>query len=323
MSQFGVAFFRALKERFGTEADIGFRERGYLLLASETGEETLLSNHDVQKAEGADIVLMDQAALADNFRWLRTSDLRLGAFGRTGEGWFDAHSLLGLLRGAARQKARYLHGEVVGITRDGTRIGGVTLADGSHIACGTLVNAAGPQAGDVAALAGVPLPVEPRKRCVFVVACRSALPGMPLMVDPTGVWIRPEGEVYICGVSPPDDTDSRAHDFEVDYGLFEEVVWPMLAHRVPAMEALKLQRAWAGHYDYNTLDQNAVIGRHPQIANFIFANGFSGHGLQQSPAAGRAAAELIAHGKFVSLDLALFGYERVMAGRAVKELNVI
>ena len=114
-------------------------------------------------------------------------------------------------------------------------------------------NAAGPPAGDVAALAGVPLPVEPRKRCVFVVACRSALPGMPLMVDPTGVWIRPEGEVYNCGVSPPDDTDSRAHDFEVDYGLFEEVVWPMLAHRVPAMEALKLQlaqqrcRKWREH----------------------------------------------------------------------------
>jgi len=323
MSQFGVAFFRALKERFGTEADIGFRERGYLLLASETGEETLLANHDVQKSEGADIVLMDQAALADNFRWLRTSDLRLGAFGRTGEGWFDAHSLLGLLRGAARQKARYLHGEVVGITRDGARIAGVTLADGTQISCGMLVNAAGPQAGDVAALAGVPLPVEPRKRCVFVVACRTGLPGMPLMVDPTGVWIRPEGEVYICGVSPPDDTDTRASDFEVDYALFEEVVWPMLAHRVPAMEALKLQRAWAGHYDYNTLDQNAVIGRHPEIANFIFANGFSGHGLQQSPAAGRAAAELIVHGKFVALNLALFGYERVMTGRAVKELNVI
>ena len=268
-----------------------------------------MANHEVQKAEGADIVLMDQAALADNFRWLKTSDLRLGAFGRTGEGWFDAHSLLGLLRGAARANgARYIHGEVTGIVREGARVTGVTLADGTRIACGTLVNAAGPQAGDVAALAGVPLPVEPRKRCVFVVACRTALPGMPLMVDPTGVWIRPEGEVYICGVSPPEDTDARATDFEVDYGLFDDVVWPMLAHRVPAMEALKLQRAWAGHYDYNTLDQNAVIGRHPEIGNLIFANGFSGHGLQQSPAAGRAAAELIVHGKFTSLDLTLFGY---------------
>jgi glycine/D-amino acid oxidase-like deaminating enzyme len=323
MSAFGIAFFRDLKARFGAEADIGFRERGYLLLASETGEETLLANHEVQKAEGADIVLMDREALANNFRWLKTSDLRLGAFGRSGEGWFDAHSLLTLLRGAARKSATYIHGEVTGIMRDGARISGVTLADGREIGCGTLVNAAGPQAGDVAALAGIKLPVEPRKRCVFVIACRAALPGMPLMVDPTGVWIRPEGEVYICGVSPPEDADTRATDFDVDYSLFEEVVWPMLAHRVPAMEELKLQRAWAGHYDYNTLDQNAVIGAHPEIVNFIFANGFSGHGLQQAPAAGRAVAELIVHGKFVSLDLALFGYARVAAGRAVRELNVI
>jgi FAD-dependent oxidoreductase domain-containing protein 1 len=322
MSAFGVQFFRELKARFGPDADIGFRERGYLLLASETGEETLLSNHEIQKAEGADIALMDRAALADHFRWLKTSDLTLGAFGRSGEGWFDAHSLLGLLRDAARQKgARYIHGEVTSVTREGARITSVTLADGQRIACGTLVNAAGPQAGDVASLAGVALPVEPRKRCVFVVACRTALPGMPLMVDPTGVWIRPEGEVYICGVSPPED--ARATDFEVDYALFEDNVWPMLAHRVPAMEELKLERAWAGHYDYNTLDQNAVIGAHPDISNFIFANGFSGHGLQQSPAAGRAVAELIQHGKFLSLDLTLFGYERVAARRAVKELNVI
>jgi len=323
MSAFGVAFFRDLKTRFGADADIGFRERGYLLLASETGEDTLLANHEAQKAEGADIVLMDREALADNFRWLKTSDLRLGAFGRSGEGWFDAHSLLTLLRGAARKGATYIHGEVTGIMSDGARVSGVTLADGRQIGCGTLVNAAGPQAGDVAALAGVKLPVEPRKRCVFVVACRAALPGMPLMVDPTGVWIRPEGEVYICGVSPPEDADARATDFDVDYSLFEEVVWPMLAHRVPAMEELKLQRAWAGHYDYNTLDQNAVIGAHPEIPNLIFANGFSGHGLQQSPAAGRAVAELIVHGKFTSLDLTLFGYSRVAEGRAVKELNVI
>ena len=278
----------------------------------------------MQTAEDADIVLLDPDAMATKFPWLNASDLTLGAFGQTGEGWFDAHSLLTLLRNAARAKgARYIHGEVTGISREGNRITGVTLANGERIACGTLVNAAGPQAGDVAALAGIALPVEPRKRSVFVVACRTPLPGMPLMVDPSGVWIRPEGEMYICGVSPPEDADPRATDFEVDYAQFDDVVWPALAHRVPAMEALKLQRAWAGHYDYNTLDQNAVIGRHPDIANFIFANGFSGHGLQQSPATGRAVAELIVHEKFVSLDLTIFGYERVMAGRPVKELNVI
>src|SRR2546421_1884906 len=324
MSQFGVKFFRDLKERFGADADIAFRERGYLLLASEIGAATVAANHAVQRTEGADIALMDPAALAHNFPWLNVSDLALGAFGRSGEGWFDAHSLLALLRNAARNKgARYIHGEVVGIERTGARITSITLGNGDCIACGTLINAAGPQAGELAALAGVVLPIEPRKRCVFVVACRTALPGMPLMVDPTGVWIRPEGKGYICGVSPPAETDTCATDFEVDYALFEDVVWPALARRVPAFEALKLQRGWAGHYDYNTLDQNAVVGRHPEIENFIFANGFSGHGLQQSPATGRAVAELITHQKFTSLDLSLFGYERIAQGRAVKELNII
>ena len=324
MSAFGIAFFRELKSRFGPDADIALRERGYLLLASETGREVLAANHALQQAEGADIVLMDRETLADEFRWLKTSDLSLGAFGRSGEGWFDAHSLLGLLRDAARRKgARTIHGEVAAVAREGDRVTGVTLSDGRHIGCGLLVNAAGPQAGDVAALAGLALPVEPRKRCVFVVACRASLPRMPLLVDPTGVWIRPEGDVYICGVAPQEDDDKRASDFEVEHALFDEVVWPMLAHRIPAMEALKLQRAWAGHYDYNTLDQNAVIGRHPEVANFLFANGFSGHGLQQSPATGRAVAELVVHGRFVSLDLSLFGYERIAAKRPVRELNVI
>jgi glycine/D-amino acid oxidase-like deaminating enzyme len=267
---------------------------------------------------------MDARDLAARFPFLNTSDLAGGAFGRSGEGWFDAHSLLELLRRGARERgAVYLHGEVVGIERRRDHIDAATLADGRRVACGTLVNAAGPQAGDVAALARLRLPVEPRKRCVFVVACRADLAGMPLLVDTTGVWARPEGNGFICGVSPPAEADPRAQDFDVDYELFETTVWPALAQRVPAMEALKLVRGWAGHYDFNALDQNAVIGPHPQVRNFIFANGFSGHGLQQAAAAGRAVAELIVHERFVSLDLTRFGYERIAAGRPLREANVI
>jgi FAD-dependent oxidoreductase domain-containing protein 1 len=314
MSRFGITFFDGLKLRFGRDASVGFRPGGYLLLADAAGADVLAANHAIQQAEHADIALMDASELKARFPWLETSDLAAGAFGRNGEGWFDAHSLLELLRRGARERgAVYLHGEVVGIERRRDHVDAARLADGRRIACGTLVNAAGPQAGDVAALAGLRLPVEPRKRCVFVVACRAELPGMPLLVDTTGVWARPEGNGFICGVSPPGDADPRAEDFDVDYGLFETTVWPALAHRVPAMEALKLVRGWAGHYDFNALDQNAVIGPHPQVANFIFANGFSGHGLQQAPAAGRAVAELIVRGRFVSLDLTRFGYARIAA----------
>jgi FAD-dependent oxidoreductase domain-containing protein 1 len=326
MSRFGVTFIETLQQRFGPDATVSYRAGGYLLVAGEPGRDSLAANHAIQRQEGADILLMDRIALGRRFGWLETGDLAAGAFGRSGEGWLDAHLLLGLLRGAARQKdVTYIHGTVAGIERVQDRVTSVMLADGRRFACGALVNAAGPSAGDVAAMASLRLPVEPRKRSVFVVACRSELAGMPLIVDTTGVWVRPEGNLYLCGVSPAENADPRADndDFEVDYTQFDDIVWPALAHRIKAMEELKLMRAWAGHYDFNTLDQNAVLGPHPQVTNFYFANGFSGHGLQQAPATGRAIAELITHSRFVSLDLSVFGYERIAAGRAVRELNVI
>ena len=324
LSAFGLAFLRSLPERFGPEADTGLRESGYLLLAGEAGRAVLTANHAVQTAEGADIALLDPAGLRARFPWLRVEDLAAGALGLSGEGWFDAHGLLATLRRQARQAgAVYVTGEVTEVERSGRRIAAVRLTDGRRISCGTLVNAAGPQAGQVAALAGVALPVEPRKRSVFVIDCREKLDGVPLIVDVTGVWVRPEGAHFICGVSPPEDRDGPSEDLEVDYCLFVENVWPALAHRIPAFEAVKLVRAWAGHYDYNRLDQNAVIGPHPEIANLLFANGFSGHGLQQAPGVGRAIAELIIEGRYRTLDLSVFGYERIAAGRPVRELNVI
>ena len=160
---------------------------------------------------------------------------------------------------------------------------------------------------------------------MFVFRSPTEIVDLPLLVDPSGVYVRPEGATYICGVSPPEAEDGRAtaEDFEPDWELFEEHIWPVLAHRIPAFETLKLDRAWAGHYDYNLLDQNAVIGRHPTVSNFFFCNGFSGHGLQQAPAAGRAIAELIVHGAYRTIDCSVFGYERIIGNRPFRELNVI
>ncbi|UVK56068.1 FAD-binding oxidoreductase [Mesorhizobium sp. AR02] len=326
LSQFTLKLFRRLKEEFGMDADIGFREGGYLILAGENGLPVLKANHDAQIAEGADIVLEDAEQLTRRFAWLSAEGISAGAYGRTGEGWFDAHAMLTLFRKALRdKKIDFIAASVTGIARDGNRVTGVSVDNGQTLEAGIVVNAAGPNAGKVAALAGLALPVEPRKRNVFVFEAREKYADMPLLVDPSGIYVRPEGSVYLTGGAEPEEGDGPADpaDFEVDWPLFEEVIWPVLATRIPAFEAIKPTRAWAGHYDYNTLDQNAVIGPHPEVGNFLFANGFSGHGLQQAPAVGKALAEFLVHGGYRTIDCTAFGYGRVAEGRAFRELNVI
>lgn len=326
LSQFTLKLFRRLKETFGADADIGFREGGYLILAGEAGLPILKANHAAQIAEGADILLEDAEQLTRRFPWLSAEGISAGAYGRSGEGWFDAHAMLMLFRKALRdKKIDFITADVTGIARQGDRVTGVSFDNGETLEAGIVVNAAGPNAGKVAAFAGLVLPVEPRKRNVFVFEAREKYADMPLLVDPSGIYVRPEGSVYLTGGAEPEEGDHAPDpaDFDVNWPLFEEVIWPTLATRIPAFEAIKPMRAWVGHYDYNTLDQNAVIGPHPEVENFLFANGFSGHGLQQAPAVGKALSELIVHGGYRTVDCSAFGYSRVAEGRAFRELNVI
>lgn len=328
LSRVTVDLLRRLASSPDGGADLGFREQGYLILATAEGVPVLERNWKVQRDAGAATELFGPDALRERFSWLATEGIAAGAFGPSGEGWIDPVALLTLLRGQARAGGvEVIHDEVVALERSGDRIGAARLASGRRIACGTLVVAAGPQSGAVAALAEVPLPVEPRKRFVYVFSCRdvpAGLAGAPLTVDPSGVWFRPEGAVFIAGLSPHEDEEPVHDDLDqIDYLFFEERIWPVLAHRVPAFEAIKPQRAWAGFYDYNTLDQNAVIGRVPDVLNMMVCTGFSGHGLQQAVGAGRAIAELIVDGRFTSLDLTRLGYERIARGEPLLELNVI
>lgn len=327
MSRFGIEVIRSLGDRFGADADIGFREGGYLILATPgDGLDVLTKNWRTQRAEGADIVLLGPTDLARRFPYLRHVDIAAGAWGQTGEGWFDAALLLDLFRRAARAAgATYATETVQRLVRTGDTLTGVRLAGGGAIEAGIVVLAAGATAGRLALTADIILPVEPRKRTVFVARCPTPLPNLPLVVDPTGVWLRPERDLIIGGWGPAEhDPDPPAYgDFEPSHEEFEVHVWPAWAHRIPALETLRLQRSWAGHYDVNTLDHNAILGPHPTVSNLMFINGFSGHGLQQGPAAGRAIAELIVHGGYRSLDLSLFGYDRVAKNAPVRELNVI
>jgi len=328
ISRFGVELIRHLDTWLGVAGEpapeVDFVEGGYLFLASEAGLPILESNHAVQREHGVQVALLTPMELHMRFPWLNVDDLAGGSLGLADEGWFDAYALLQAFRRKARSLgAEETAGEVVEIERDGNRASGVRLADGRRITADWVVNAAGPRAAGIAAMAGLRLPVSPRKRMVFHFDCRTKV-ASPLTIDTSGVYFRPEGPNYIAGSSPHgEQPDPDTLDLEVDRSWFEQVIWPAIAHRVPAFEAIRLLDAWAGHYEVNTLDHNAVIGPHPDVPNFLFANGFSGHGLQQAPAAGRALSEWIATGDYETIDVRPLGYERIAANQPYRELNVI
>ncbi len=337
ISQFGSTFIRDFASTMQVPdepaPDLNFHSGGYLFLAATPDQEKVLrENHAVQRACGADVVLWDQQELARAFPHLNVDDITLASYGQSGEGWFSNTGLMNGFRAKARALgADYVHDEVVAMVRMGDRITSVTLKSGAVVQAGVVVNASGPRAALTARMAGLEVPVEPRKRTLFVFDCAKTPEGsatvnqgrLPLMIDTSGTFCRPEGRYFLAGCPPVEDPATDWDDFEPRWEEFEDIVWPALANRSPGFEAIKLVNQWAGHYDFNTLDHNLIVGRHPQVQNFIFANGFSGHGLQQGPAAGRGVAELITYGGFRTLDLSEVGYERIIEGRPFLEKAVI
>lgn len=331
ISQFGIEFLRDIGARLqvnGERPDIGLVEAGYLYLASPAGEAVLRDNHAVQRGMGADVALLAPGELRGRFPWLDTQGVTLGSLGLSSEGWFDGYSLLQALRRKAQaQGARYVQAEAVGVDTQASggvqHISALRLADGERLACSAVVNAAGPWARAVAQWLGIDLPVFARRRTVFHFTCPQPLPGCPLLIDTSGIWLRPEGAGFIAGFCPPEDQDPDDLPLEPDHAAFENHVWPTLAERIPAFEALRLHSSWAGYYEMNAFDHNAIVGRHPACDNLYFANGFSGHGLQQCPAIGRGLAERILTGRWQTLDLEPLAFQRLLDHRPLLERNVI
>jgi glycine/D-amino acid oxidase-like deaminating enzyme len=328
ISQYGIEFLRDASEILATNDDrpsIGLTESTYLYLATNKGQKILRENIEVQQKFGVPVKSYDPDELRLRFPWLNVSDLVAGSMTESGEGWFDGYQLLMALRKyALAAGVKYIESSVkdINLSRD-NQICRIELDDQTQIDCGYLVNAAGTQARSLSAKAGIHIPVYSRKRCVFVFDCKSNIGNCPLVIDPSGLWFRPEGSQFICSIPPKSDPDVEPDDFEVDHKLFEEQIWFLLANRVPDFNAIKVTNYWAGHYDYNTFDQNAFVGPHHQIRNYLFANGFSGHGLQQAPAIGRGISEYIAYGEYRSLDLSPLSYDRFIKGEPLIESNVI
>ncbi len=328
ISRFGVGFIRDFQANLGVDVGIGslgLKENGYLFLShSAEGRQLLEQVAAMQRDHGAATQVLEPAAIKAQFPWLEVDDLTGATFGARDEGWFDNMGLLSGFRAAAKaQGAEFVTDTVTGITVEGGKVVGVTLAKGGAVACGVAISAAGPRAADVCRMAGLDLPVEPRKRTVFVIDAPNARhPDAPLLVD-AGFYLRPEQGHWITATVPQDDGPCAVDDFEPDLHLFEDVIWEQLYNRANGFDAVKVIRHWVGHYAYNTLDQNAILGPHPDLPSLFLMNGFSGHGLQQAPAVGRGIAEHVLTGGWQSLDLSDLSVERVLEGRPFKEAAIV
>ena len=319
VSQFAADFVKNFREYMGGDERVPhpiLQSYGYMYLA-DTAEfaATLKEGQGIQAKLGAGTKHMTAEEIKADYPFYNLDDILVGKHNLIDEGYFDGNTLFDWWKRSARERGvEYLTNEVVAMTKskDGSKVESVTLASGEVVSCGTVVNCSGPRAALTAAMAGIDIPVEPRKRYTFIFDAETPLDrDLPLTIDPSGVHMRSEGTYYLAGCPPDDDPAVDFDDFVQDHSIWEEKVWPVLATRIPAFERIKLINSWAGHYAFNTFDQNAIVGPHSKVTNFIFVNGFSGHGFQQSPAMGRGVSELLTYGEYRTLDLSAFGYERI------------
>jgi len=329
ISQFAADHVRNFQEHLGNDPEVPeifVNHYGYMYLAGDDEfADTLRTNQAVQARLGAGTKIMTPDEITAAYPFYNVDDIICGSHNLIDEGYFDSGTMFDWWRRKARQGGvEYTTNTVVGLERSGDKLTGVKLASGHQIVCGQVVNAAGPSATLIADMAGVELKVEPRKRFTYIFDCAQDLGGnVPLTIDPSGVHVRSDGDAYMAGCTPRPDPAVAYDDYEMDRDIFEERVWPVLVHRIPAFERIKIQTQWAGHYAHNPFDHNVIVGPHNEVDNFFFANGFSGHGLQQSPAVGRGIAELIAYGEFRELDMTALGYQRIADNEPFVETAII
>ncbi|XP_045117784.1 FAD-dependent oxidoreductase domain-containing protein 1-like [Portunus trituberculatus] len=357
LSLYGASFLRRAPELLAVEGqdpvDLRFFPRGYLFLATPEGLKQMEENYKQQTSLGAEVAWLWPDQLRKVYPWFTFKDnVVAGVLGTNNEGWFDPWSLLlGMRRKAESLGALYLPAKLTGLQyrqeepRQTTAVptrslttAQVRLKSGEEreISFSTLVVAAGGWSGEVGRLAGLgtgegvlatPIPVEPRKRFIYCAhAPDGPWEGCPVFNDYTGMYFRPDTtrpQYFFCGRSPLEEEEPDPTDLSVDYSFFDTHLWPQMVERCPEFGNLKVKSAWAGYYDYNTLDQNLILGFHPVYTNMCIATGLSGHGIQQSPAVGRAVMECVVDGRSHSINLDRFSFDRILTRQPLKEKMVM
>ena len=331
ISQFGADYisnFRTYMNEIPDIPNLSIQNFGYMYLANtEEFAKVLRQNQKIQASENAETKYMSAREISRDYPFYNVKDIVAGNHNLKNEGYFDGNTIFNWWKKCAKKnKVEYVHNEVCSMKLNElkNRVNSITLKSGEVIFCGKVINAAGPYASKVSLMAGIKIPVEPRKRYSFVFKAEKPLDqDLPLTIDPSGVTMRSDGQNYLAGCPPDYDPAVDYEDFTSDHSIWENKVWPKVAHRIPQFESIRLINSWVGHYAYNVLDQNAIVGYHSDVKNFIFANGFSGHGFQQSPAIARGVSELIIYNEFRSLDLSPFHFSRITNNKPFIETAII
>ena len=332
ISQFAANFINNFHKYMDSDARVPklkIKSFGYMYLAAdEDFAENLKSNQKVQEAAGAATELLTPDEIKSRYPFYNVEDIKLGSINLVNEGYWDSITVFEWMKNKAQENGvEYIENEVTAFTKNnsGDRINNIKLASGETVYGENFVNATGPRAALISKMAGINIPVEPRKRYSWIFKAESPLDrDLPLTVDPSGFHVRENGGgTYQAGGHGIYDPAVNFDDFEMDHDLWENTVWPILFNRIPQFESLKLVSQWAGHYAMNTLDQNAIVGPHTEVKNFMFLNGFSGHGTQQAPAMGRGLGEYLVYGKYKTLDLTPFHFDRIAKGNSIIEKAVI
>jgi glycine/D-amino acid oxidase-like deaminating enzyme len=325
MARYGLDFYKKFDQTMSSKGDqisISFRRQGYLFVSDAGNEKVMEQNFHNQQKMGVKAQLLDNTNLEQLFPSIYNNDVKLAVYSPD-DAWIDAYSALNGFKSKARELGvTYVSEEISSANIQNKKIKSLKCEEGPTVRGEVFILATGAWSGEIAKYFDVNIPVEPMSRESYFFRCDKEIEPLPFIKTETDLAFRPEGNGFTGGM--PDWSVKGGWNWELSPTRFEDTVWPSLAHRIPAMKTIKLERSWRGHYARNNLDYNAIIG--PWAANphnLLIATGFSGHGIMHAPATGLAISELVLEGRYKTIDLTRFGTERVVAEKPYRESGIV